>query len=679
MLAPAAHTAPARVHSPRRRGPPAIPLGSPGCPVVLPPLRSQRQRKPSFKAQHNKPNYLHSASDAQRPSANRTTGFVLEPVDASLTVCLALSRTLGRANAALNLNPDGSPLTYRSALNGPNSAHWRQEEGKEICKLIDTETMHPVLPSDQPPDRRKDTTYYNPQVREKPGIPSDTGLDTTLRRVRGTIGGDRINYPGDVSARTADMEVVKILLNSVVSTDAKWLTLDIEDYYLGTPLPRDEWLRIPVKFIPAWVLAKYNLERYVFGGFILFCVTKGMYGLPQAGKLAQDRLCAHLASVGYFQDASVSCLFNHVSNGVTFTLVVDDFGVKYYSPDAAEHLIACLRVLYKVKVDWTGSKYLGITIAFDSVEHTVALSMPGYVAKLLQRFTRRGSQTQAKSPAIYVPWHPRSGPQYTEPDESPLLTAAEITEVQEIVGCFLWYGRVIDSTFLPAVNAIGSEMVKPTQRLLRECERLLAYAASYPDNILVYHASDMILEVQSDASYLSRSRARSVAGGLGYLASASTAGVPTSNGAVFTHSAVLDVVVAFAGEAEYGALFTIAQKAEFSRTILAALGHPQPATIIYCDNRCAVGLANDTIKQRRSKCVDMRYHWIRDRVRQGHFRVLWLSGKIILADFFTKALPVHRHQELMKHLVHTPIAAPGHFTSYRAKTANAHRAYLAAS
>ena len=356
------------------------------CPAIFSRSRSQRQRKLSFKAKHNghhKPNHSSSVTDARRVSAHGATGLAVElPADFP-SVCMALSRTLGQANAALNLNPDGSPLTYRSALNGPNSAHWRQEEGKEICKLIDTATMHPVLPSVQPADRRQDTTYYNPQVREKPGIPSLTGDDPTLRRVWGTISGDRINYPGDVSARTADMEVVKILLNSVVSTDAKWLTLDIEDYNLGTPLPRDEWLRIPVKFIPAWVLAKYKLERYIFGGSILFCVTKGMYGLPQAGKFAQDRLCTHLAAFGYVQNDSVPCPFNHISNGVTFTLVVDDFGVKYHSSEAAEHLIACLRVLYKVKVDWTGSKYLGITIAFDSIERTVSLSMPGYVTKLL--------------------------------------------------------------------------------------------------------------------------------------------------------------------------------------------------------------------------------------------------------------------------------------------------------
>ena len=218
-------------------------------------------------------------------------------------------------------------------------------------------------------------------------------------------------------------------------------------------------------------------------------------------------------------------------------------------------------------------------------------------------------------------------------------------------------------------------MVDPTQRLLRDCERLLAYAASYPDNVLVYRASDMVLEVQSDASYLSRSRSRSVAGGLGYLGTGGATSTP--NGAIFTHSAVLDVVVASAGEAEYGAAFTIAQKAEFTRTILMALGHPQPATVIYSDNKCAIGLATDTVKQRRSKSVDMRYHWLRDRVRQGHFNVLWISGKQLLADFFTKALPVHRHQLLMKSLVSIPIAAPDHFLNARARIANAHRAHAA--
>jgi hypothetical protein len=64
----------------------------------------------------------------------------------------------------------------------------------------------------------------------------------------------------------------------------------------------------------------------------------------------------------------------------------------------------------------------------------------------------------------------------------------------------------------------------------------------------------------------------------------------------------------------------------------------------------------DTIKPKRTKSIDMRFHWIRDRIQQGQFVVTWRKGVDNLADFFTKALPVHLHQTLMPLLVHIPPA-----------------------
>ena len=60
------------------------------------------------------------------------------------------------------------------------------------------------------------------------------------------------------------------------------------------------------------------------------------------------------------------------------------------------------------------------------------------------------------------------------------------------------------------------------------------------------------------------------------------------------------------------------------------------------------------VKIKRTKSIDMRFHWVRDRIRQGHFQVQWRKGAHNLADFFTKALPVHKHQELMPFLVQVP-------------------------
>jgi hypothetical protein len=181
----------------------------------------------------------------------------------------------------------------------------------------------------------------------------------------------------------------------------------------------------------------------------------------------------------------------------------------------------------------------------------------------------------------------------------------------------------------------------------------------------------MILHIQSDASYLNRSRSRSTAG---IHACLGNIDAPTHiNGALICLSLTLDVIVASASEAEYGAVFLSGQLGVWIRTVLAALGYPQPPTIILCDNDCAVGIANNTVKLKQSTAVDMRYHWIRDRIAQLQFRVIWRKGANNLADFFTKALPVHSHQSLMLFLVRTPINVNNRFHSPRARRATLRR------
>ena len=314
---------------------------------------------------------------------------------------------------------------------------------------------------------------------------------------------------------------------------------------------------------------------------------------------------------------------------------------------------------------------------FDYLSRTATLSMPGYMDKVLHRFRRLlgTGKPQAASPSVYTPPAYGISTQFVPVDTTALLSPADKLEMQELVGCVLYYARAIDHTLLPSVNHISSIQSTLTQHVQVMGQRLLAYGAAYPNNELVYHASDMTLCVQSDCSYLSRPKAGSVVGGIGYLSSATTPQV--LNGAVFVTSSLLDVVVASAAEGEYGSVFFNAKHAVGTRTILTAVGYPQPPTPILTDNACAVGLANDSVKVKRGKSIDMRFHWIRDRIKQGHFTVTWVAGADNLADFFTKALPVRRHQALMKLLVHTPIPAAAHFASSRGRKATAYRRYKA--
>ena len=82
------------------------------------------------------------------------------------------------------------------------------------------------------------------------------------------------------------------------------------------------------------------------------------------------------------------------------------------------------------------------------------------------------------------------------------------------------------------------------------------------------------------------------------------------NGAFFTLCTILRFVVASAAEAELGALFLNCKEGMIFRLTLEELGHPQPTTSIHCDNATAVGIANNTVKRQRARCMEMRYFWV---------------------------------------------------------------------
>jgi hypothetical protein len=189
-------------------------------------------------------------------------------------------------------------------------------------------------------------------------------------------------------------------------------------------------------------------------------------------------------------------------------------------------------------------------------------------------------------------------------------------------------------------------------------QRLLGYASAHPNGRKIYRASDMILKVLTDASYLSRPKAGSVAGSIHFLGTSAHFHPITSdsfhNHPISVHSTRIPVVCSFVAEAEYAGIFAAARIADDERRILHNMGHPQPPTPIYCDNECAVGLANDVLTPKMSKSIDMRFHWLKDRVKQGQFQIFHIPGLQNAADFLTKSLPVARHRLLAPFLAFDP-------------------------
>jgi hypothetical protein len=161
------------------------------------------------------------------------------------------------------------------------------------------------------------------------------------------------------------------------------------------------------------------------------------------------------------------------------------------------------------------------------------------------------------------------------------------------------------------LNAIANEQSNPTEQTRERVLHMLDYLATHPDAIVRFYAYDMILNVHSDASYLSAPKAKGRAAGYFFLGSMPKDGHPIPmNGSIHVLCTLLKLVASSAAEAELGALFLNAKEAKIMRLTLEELGHPQPATPIHINNSTTVGIVNNTVKRQKSRSMEIRYFWL---------------------------------------------------------------------
>ena len=170
--------------------------------------------------------------------------------------------------------------------------------------------------------------------------------------MRITAGGDLIDYPDELTMRTADLTTTKIMWNSTISTKgARYAASDAKNFYLATPLDDPEYMRILAALVPDSFIKKYNLKDKIKDGYIYMRIIRGIYGLPQSGRLANQLLKKRLEKHGYHEVSHTPGLFRHDWRPIWFTLVVDDVGIKYIGKKHADHLLNALKEHYNMETD----------------------------------------------------------------------------------------------------------------------------------------------------------------------------------------------------------------------------------------------------------------------------------------------------------------------------------------
>jgi hypothetical protein len=240
--------------------------------------------------------------------------------------------------------------------------------------------------------------------------------------------------------------------------------------------------------------------------------------------------------------------------------------------------------------------------------------MPGYLSNVLSKFQHDAPKHPQHTPSRYIMPVYGAKTQYATKDETPPLIAQQCLTIQKVTGSVLYYARAIDPTVLMPLNYIATEQTKATEKTQAATNQMLDYLATHPDATIRYHASEMILHIHSYASYPSVSNTRSRLGGL-FLLGNNSPEQETLNGCILNIAALIKNVVASSTESEVGACFHNTQSGAPLRITLNELGHTQPPTPLRTDSSTAFGILNETIKQKQSKAMDMRYHWLTEATR----------------------------------------------------------------
>jgi hypothetical protein len=225
-------------------------------------------------------------------------------------------------------------------------------------------------------------------------------------------------------------------------------------------------------------------------------------------------------------------------------------------------------------------------LKWDYDKRTCDISMLGYVSNVLSKIQHDSPKHLQHTPSRYVTPVYGAKTQLDTRDITPPLTAHQCLTIQKVTGSALYYARAVDPTVLMQINDIATEQTKATEKTQAATNQMLNYLATHPNATIRYHASNMVLHIHSDASYLSVSNARIRLGGLFFLGNKAPK-QETLNGSILNVAAVIKNVIVSDAESEVGACFHNAQSGAPLRVTLTEIVHTQPPTPLQTDNSTA--------------------------------------------------------------------------------------------
>jgi transposase InsO family protein len=411
-------------------------------------------------------------------------------------------------------------------------------------------------------------------------------------------------------APTAKKETERALLAVVAHDDLELYQFDVTTAFLQGKLQEVVYVRQPPGF-------------HEGGPDMVWKLNKPLYGLRQAPRAWYIHLREHLESIGFTASQADASFFtlDHAGDRILLLVYVDDILVAAKSLSNITYTKGLLQDKFEIKDLGEAKFFLGMEIERDRANGTLKLSQTNFIANLAARFdaTNTVPTSIPMSPSFEL--FPKGPGEQQDQPQFPY---------QSLLGGALYASTGARPELSYPVSALSRVSHCFTQAHVDALLRVLQYAFHTRDLGIVFGTSDERLVGYCDADYGGDASNRKSTSGHVFL---------MYGGVVAAMSRRQDVVAQSTGEAEYISMAAAGKTALFLRILLADIfGKAEPVKI-FTDNTAALTLVGNPIASKRSKHIDVQYHFARDRVMRGELEYVYCNTADMLADCLTKAVP----------------------------------------
>uniref|UniRef100_A0A5S6Q053 Reverse transcriptase Ty1/copia-type domain-containing protein n=1 Tax=Trichuris muris TaxID=70415 RepID=A0A5S6Q053_TRIMR len=497
------------------------------------------------------------------------------------------------------------PTTFREAMESAEAVHWSKAMNEELCSLKENSVWSLV---DLPPGKNVLNTRWVLRVKAK----ADGTADKYKARLVATGYMQRAGVDYDETfSPVARFDTVRALLSVAATERLKLVQFDVKTAFLYGTLKEEVYVKQP--------------EGFEDGTGRVCKLNRSLYGLKQAPRCWNERLIKFLGEQSLKQATADPCLFTRYrdSNKLIVAVYVDDGIVAGSDTNELETFLTEMEKQFRItRGPLSSFLALGIQVLRDG---SIFVSQEGYIRRMLKRF--RLDEANAISTPIEV--------------RGCLIDISEpLNEVpyREAVGALMFLMTATRPDIAFAVSIVSQFMDKPCAKSWLSVKRILRYLKGTAAYGLLYRGDDKkALECFSDADFAGDIATRRSQTGVISLYAGT---------AISWFSQKQKGVALSTTEAEYVAASEAAKELIWLKNLYDELAVVQPKPTLFVDNMGAVKLSKNPEFHKRTKHIAVRFHFVREKWKEGELDVQHIGGEHRKADILTKALAKPRFEAL---------------------------------